>query len=126
MHETPAKYPLLRAQDFVRGLHCFFYAFTDLGWHALEANGSSAGPRQEGFIWHSAPGCVHLPADTRVCFHRCDNATCMMQQACAPVCFPANQYCHTAAIWADECCSVDCFCWGFLGLHLILWHMRHA
>ena len=67
----------------MRGLHCFFYPFTDLGWHALEGNGSSAGPRQEGFIWHSAPGCVHLPADTRVCFHRCDNATCMLQQVIA-------------------------------------------
>ena len=70
----------------MRGLHCFFYPFTDLGWHALEGNGSSAGPRQEGFIWHSAPGCVHLPADTRVCFHRCDNATCMLQQARALLC----------------------------------------
>ena len=68
----------------MRGLHCFFYPFTDLGWHALEGNGSSAGPRQEGFIWHSAPGCVHLPGDTRVCFHRCDNATCMLQQARPP------------------------------------------
>ncbi len=69
------------AQDFMRGAHCFFYPFTDLGWHALYANGSSAGPRKEGFIWHSEPGCVHLPANTRFCFHRCDTASCMLQEA---------------------------------------------
>ncbi len=65
----------------MRGAHCFFYPFTDLGWHSLYANGSSAGPRKEGFIWHSEPGCVHLPANTRFCFHRCDTASCMLQEA---------------------------------------------
>ncbi len=65
----------------MRGAHCFFYPFTDLGWHSLYPNGSSAGPRKEGFIWHSEPGCVHLPANTRFCFHRCDTASCMLQEA---------------------------------------------
>lgn len=82
----------------MRGSHCFFYPFTDLGWHKLDANGSSDGPREEGFIWHHAPGCVHLPGNTRFCFHRCDTATCMLQEA-RPYPNPALTLCH---VWGRD------------------------
>lgn len=58
--------------------HCFMYEFTDLGWHELGEDGVNAAKRRPGFVWHTGPGCVLLPDDTRICFLRCDTVTCMM------------------------------------------------
>ena len=60
--------------------HCFMYEFTDLGWRALDAQGKTAGPKKEGFVWHTDPGCVLLPEDTRICFIRCDEFECVKKE----------------------------------------------
>ncbi|CAL8465497.1 g5033 [Coccomyxa elongata] len=67
-----------QTQDFMMAAHCFMYEFTDLGWHELGEDGVNAAKRRPGFVWHTGPGCVLLPADTRICFLRCDTVSCMM------------------------------------------------
>ncbi len=57
--------------------HCFMYEFTDLGWRELGDDGV-APLRKPGFVWHTGPGCVLLPEDTKICFLRCDTVSCMM------------------------------------------------
>ena len=69
------------AQDFMIAAHCFLHEFTDLGWRELSEDGTTDGPRQPGFVWHTEPGCVLLPGDARICFLRCDVAECMLGQA---------------------------------------------
>ena len=59
------------------------YEFTDLGWRALDAQGKTTGPKKEGFVWHTDPGCVLLPEDTRICFIRCDEFECVKKEVCA-------------------------------------------
>lgn len=58
--------------------HCFMYEFTDLGWRELGDDGVNSAQRRPGFVWHTGPGCVLLPGDTRICFLRCDTVKCMM------------------------------------------------
>ena len=67
-------------QDFMKATQCAMYEFTDLGWWELDATGANPGPRQEGFVWHTDPGCILLPEDTRICFIRCDTADCVQKQ----------------------------------------------
>lgn len=67
-------------QDFMKAAQCAMYEFTDLGWWELDATGANPGPRQEGFVWHTDPGCILLPEDTRICFIRCDTADCVQKQ----------------------------------------------
>lgn len=69
-------------QDLMKAAQCFMSEFTDLGWWALDAAGATLGPRQEGFVWHTDPGCVLLPEDTRICFIRCDTADCVQKEVC--------------------------------------------
>ena len=65
-------------QDFMMAAHCFMAVFTDLGWRVMDEAGRTDGPYRPGFVWHTEPGCVLLPGDARICFLRCDNATCML------------------------------------------------
>ncbi len=67
-------------QDFMMAAHCFMYAFTDLGWRRLEDDGGTRGTRKSGFVWHTDPGCVLLPHDTRICFYRCDKVQCVRDE----------------------------------------------
>ncbi|CAL5228742.1 g11927 [Coccomyxa viridis] len=69
-----------QTQDFMKAAQCAMYEFTDLGWWELDATGANPGPRQEGFVWHTDPGCILLPEDTRICFIRCDTADCVQKQ----------------------------------------------
>ena len=71
---------LVPLQDFMIAAHCFMYEFTDLGWRALDAQGKTDGPKKEGFVWHTDPGCVLLPEDTRICFIRCDEFECVKKE----------------------------------------------
>ncbi|EIE23050.1 hypothetical protein COCSUDRAFT_63432 [Coccomyxa subellipsoidea C-169] len=66
-----------QTQDFMMAAHCFMYEFTDLGWRELGDDGV-APLRKPGFVWHTGPGCVLLPEDTKICFLRCDTVSCMM------------------------------------------------
>ncbi len=64
--------------------HCFMHVFTDLGWREMDEAGRTDGARKPGFVWHTAPGCVLLPGDARICFLRCDDAACMLGEARSP------------------------------------------
>ena len=77
-------------QDFMKAAQCAMYEFTDLGWWELDATGANPGPRQEGFVWHTDPGCILLPQDTRICFIRCDTADCVQKQASACTSLPSS------------------------------------
>ena len=72
-------------QDFMKAAQCFMYEFFDLGWWALDETGATPGPKQDGFVWHTDPGCVLLPEDTRICFIRCDEATCVQKEVSRPI-----------------------------------------
>ena len=59
---------------------CFMHVFTDLGWRVMDEAGKTDGPHMPGFVWHTDPGCILLPGAARICFLRCDNATCMLDE----------------------------------------------
>ena len=68
--------------------HCLMYEFTDLGWHELGEDGANNPQRMPDFVWHTRPGCVLLPGDTRICFLRCDTFKCMMGEVRRRAGFP--------------------------------------
>ena len=92
-------------QDFMKAAQCFMYEFTDLGWRPLDAAGSTSGPREDGFVWHTDPGCVLLPEDTRICFIRCDEFTCVQKEVSRPGRPPLPGPSFPCGFWLCRCCE---------------------